>query len=82
MKLKNICKQYKVSVSVLDAKLNNHASIWTDERLQQSNQIEVQNGDLYMRQRYDNGKYGSWRCVAKAEHIRKELENYSELVRA
>lgn len=83
MKLKNILKQYNITASVLDAKLNNHASIWTDERLGMSEQINVQNGDLYMRHRYpEKGKYGNWKCVAKVELIKDELSKLPELKRS
>lgn len=82
MKLKNIISQYGVPASLLDAKLNNHASIWTSDRLCKSEQIGVQNGDLYMRHYYpETGKYGSWKCVAKVEHIKAELSKLPELSR-
>lgn len=82
MKLKNILKQYNIPASLLDAKLNVHASFWTDERLAMVQQINTQNGDLYMRHYYpDTCKYGSWKCVAKVEHIKDELNKLPELKR-
>lgn len=83
MKLKNILKQYNIPASLLDARLNNHASIWTDESLGKSKQIEVQNGDLYMRHYYsETGKYGNWKCVAKVDQIKDELSKLPELKRS
>jgi len=78
MKLKNICKQYNVKASTIATVVFNHATLQITPEMKQ---IQVQNGDLYMRQHYGNMKFGAWKCVTKVDAaLEAELEASIERV--
>ncbi|AXF41519.1 hypothetical protein SHAb15599_00166 [Acinetobacter phage SH-Ab 15599] len=66
MKLKNIVSQYNVTVEDVSNVVNGGPN---------NPQMNIENGDLYMRQRYNDNKFGKWKCVAKVTNILVEIQN-------